>query len=455
MTRLRIPLTVVAGVALVAAVILGFSGSTASALITSILAGWLICLAVVSWDLLSGLTLTALTATGVSLYLTRQHLIVAQGAISICNVNETFNCDAVNQSVWSELFGIPIALFGAAFYLALAVVLFLRRRGQPRLEGALQTLLIAGIGSLLYSAFLAWISHTMGTWCLFCISLYGLNLLLFSGALLGLRGLGNIQPASEGPQPSLIDTVIGRQDRSITTAAVTGALALVVGLMVYQGQKSDMGLLTNAGPAQLAQLYHQPQEPVILDGSEPTFGRADAPFIIVEWADYGCPYCAKASAAVKELIKKNPDVQLKFKHYPISGLCNPYVEGTRHKSACPAAVATECAQRQGMFWELNDLLFKNQLYQTQEDIAFMARQIGLDMDTFNQCRADPTMLDGIQADIEHAKKVGLTGTPTFAMKGLFGDEWVMVVSRAESMEALIDAVQNGTELLPPEPEEPR
>lgn len=445
MKAFRVPIAISSVVAIAVTAVLAVAAGTTAALVGGIVSGWLVCLAVLAWDLGAGLVVTPLCAMGVSLYLAHQHVAVLGGAVSICAVNETFDCDAVNTSPYSELFGIPVALYGAAFYLALAVLAWRRRRGGQAYDGALPLLRLAGIGSVLYSIFLAWVSHAMGTWCLFCISLYGLNLLLLGGAWYG------VAHAAPDRVTSLGAALSGRGgDRSLFTAGTAGMVSFILGIMVYEGLRNQMlGGAATLDPQELARYYEPVTGPVELDGTEPIYGDREAPFLVLEWADYECPYCARASEGIKKLVDEHPDIQIRFKHYPISGLCNPFLEGPRHAGACPAAFAAECAHRQGRFWEMTDLLFKNPQYHGEEDILFMARQAGLDMQAFEQCLDSPDLEPGIHDDIRAAKKVGLTGTPLILLRGLFDDTYVEVDGRPERIEALIEAARQGVELIPP------
>jgi protein-disulfide isomerase len=235
---------------------------------------------------------------------------------------------------------------------------------------------------------------------------------------------------------------------------MAGMVAFVISAAVFHQQSRDSAPLAGSSltPAALAEYYHLPRTGTVeLSGSEPQFGRSDAPYLIVEWADYGCPWCAKAGAGVKDLVSDNADIQLRFKHYPLSNQCNAHVAGDMHPTACECSKATECARQQGRFWELNDLLFKNQSYQSAEDVRFMAKQIGLDMEALEACMADPITEQRLRTDTDHANTVDITGTPTFFIKGLFGEQWVQVRSKPEVMKAIIDAHAAGESLPEPGP----
>jgi len=294
----------------------------------------------------------------------------------------------------------------------------------------------------------------MGTWCLFCIGMYGLNLLLLVAGLLAMRNPSLLKQHSEGEdRPGIVATIFGAGgDRTSLVMLVAGLAIFALSVGVYNGQKRAVeGPAASLDPAALADAYHQPRGQVQLSGSEPMLGRSDAPYLIVEWADYACPHCAIAGGGVKELVGEHSDIQLRYKHYPISNVCNPHVGGEGHTTSCEAAAAADCARAQGRFWEFSDLLFKNQRYQSSEDIRFMAKQIGLDMAALESCLADPLTAQRVKTDCDHANEVELTGTPTFFLKGLFGEDWVQIKSRPALIEAVIEAHRSGIELLPPRP----
>jgi protein-disulfide isomerase/uncharacterized membrane protein len=454
MRKLPLSLAIAAALAVVAAFVLGLSGIPAGALVSGILAGWLLVLASLSWDMPTGLVLAPLAAMGVSIWLVVEHLGAKAGQVSICNVNEVFNCDKVNTSEYSLIHGVPVALFGFAFYAATAAVALAGRMRRPDCAQHLRILRIAGVWSILFSAYMAWASTRVGAWCLFCMSLYGLNIILLAGAWVALARDTRQNP--DKARPSWLSLLVfGGGDRSVLWAVIVGVVALVAGGVVFQMLEPAEGSTRGTGGDGLGQLtdaYHQVNGTIELDGSEPVYGDPNAPFMLVEWADFACPYCGVAAGEIKDLIRRDPSIQLRFKHYPISGNCNRFVKGARHATACEAAASTECAGKQGRFWEMSSLLFKNQEYQASSDIRFIAKQIGLDLPQFETCMADPTIMDGVKADIEAAGKANIHGTPSMFMKGLYGMGFVQVTPKAESIEALVSAVKSGMKLPPPKPE---
>ncbi len=89
---------------------------------------------------------------------------------SFCNISETVNCDIVNRSVYSKIFGIPVALVGIAGYLALfASATILRSR-----LGIANLLLLASGAGLAFALYLTYIEGwVLGVWCLLCLTSLG------------------------------------------------------------------------------------------------------------------------------------------------------------------------------------------------------------------------------------------------------------------------------------------
>ena len=140
----------------------------------------------------------------------------------------------------------------------------------------------------------------------------------------------------------------------------------------------------------------------------PRKGPKGAKLTIVEFSDFQCPYCARATAPVEEIIKAFPkDVQVYFLHFPLSF----------HKEAMPAAIAARCAQKQGKFWEMHDLIFENQKKLAAADLKAHAKGIGLDVTKYDACVADPKTAEFVNNDIKQGTSAGVGGTPSFYING--------------------------------------
>jgi protein-disulfide isomerase len=141
----------------------------------------------------------------------------------------------------------------------------------------------------------------------------------------------------------------------------------------------------------------------------PARGPDNAPITIVEFSDFQCPYCSRASATVDEVLNAYPGkIRLVFRHYPL-----PF-----HAEAPKASEASMCANEQGKFWEYHDVLFKNQQQLAVADLKNHASAIGLDAAKFAECLDSGKNASVVEKDMEAGKKVGVNGTPAFFINGI-------------------------------------
>ena len=88
-----------------------------------------------------------------------------------------------------------------------------------------------------------------------------------------------------------------------------------------------------------------------------------------------------------------------------------------HPRACHAAIAAICAQEQGKFWEMHDLLFAHQYELEDEDLNRYATQLGLNTAQFTTCTQSESARKRLDLDISEAKKFGVPATPVFFVNG--------------------------------------
>jgi len=160
-----------------------------------------------------------------------------------------------------------------------------------------------------------------------------------------------------------------------------------------------------------------PQNLTVKGDAIHVLGKSDAPVTMVEFTDYQCPFCGRFEATTYPEIKKNyidtGKLRLIVRDLPLEGL---------HPYAMKAAQAVHCASDQGKFWEMHDLLFKNQNKLDADSLnGYATGDLGLNGDKFKKCMADGTHLKQIAAEVSYAQSLGLTGTPTFIIGKTAGD----------------------------------
>ena len=415
-------------------VALAADGISLSTLLAGIGAGWVVCAAGLANNPRLGAVLAGLMGLGISLYLGIEH---AQTGDMACSVDATFDCGSVIRSQYSTIAGIPVAFLGSGFYAAASFGGLMAMLKPGEYDGGGKLLTLGGTISVLFSVFLAWASMQLGKWCLFCISLYGVNALLLASGLLWRR---SASPAEN--------------DRASNAMVGSGLLVFVLTMVVYsQASPSVTGpaVAADASGDALATLFEAPAGKMTLDGTEPIYGDPSAPYTVVEFADFECPYCGKVAPELKKLVDNNADIRLLFKHYPLSPLCNESVQREgMHPHACGAAQAAECARNQERFWELTALMFKNQSYLSPEDLKFLTQQVGMDEAAYSVCMSNPMTETAVLSDISHANTLDLHGTPALFLLGVTGDEWVSITGSPEEIGVLVGAHREGR-AIPPTP----
>ncbi|HLT28624.1 MAG TPA: thioredoxin domain-containing protein [Myxococcaceae bacterium] len=212
------------------------------------------------------------------------------------------------------------------------------------------------------------------------------------------------------------------------------AIAVGVGLgqLVKRPRQAEpMEPVAEAVPVQRPAAAEAPAEETTLSevplrDDAPSFGPRYAKVTIVQWSDFECPYCARASTTVREIREAYPeDVRFEFRHQPLP----------THARAIPAAIAALAADEQGRFWEYHDLLFQQQQALSDDDLEAYARMVGLDLPRFRRSLRDPRHEARIREDAAEGRRLGALGTPTFFING----RKLMGTRSIEDFRLLIDA----------------
>lgn len=140
-------------------------------------------------------------------------------------------------------------------------------------------------------------------------------------------------------------------------------------------------------------------------------GADNAKVLVEEFSDFQCPACGAAAPTVKKLeTKYQGQIKLSYRQFPLTQV---------HPLAMPAAIAVECADKQGKFWQYHDLLFQNQPNFSPQELENYARTLGLNVDSFNQCRNNSAEVEAlIRGDMELGNKQNVQATPTFFVNGV-------------------------------------
>lgn len=143
----------------------------------------------------------------------------------------------------------------------------------------------------------------------------------------------------------------------------------------------------------------------------PARGSSDAPITIVEFSDFQCPFCKSIYPTLQKIMMAyGASVRLVFRQFPLFEL---------HSNAEKAGEASLCADEQGKFWPMHDLLFQDQSKLTVDDLKARAAKLSLDSASFNTCLDSGRYAGRIHQDVLAGARLGVSGTPALFVNGRF------------------------------------
>jgi len=137
---------------------------------------------------------------------------------------------------------------------------------------------------------------------------------------------------------------------------------------------------------------------------DPFKGPANAKVAMVEFSDFECPACGTAYGVIKQIAADyDGRIKIVYRDFPL----------TQHTFAFKSAEAGNCANEQGKFWEMHDIMFENQSALTISSLKKYAADIGLNTEQFNSCLDSGKYAAEVSGDIADGASFGVAATPTF------------------------------------------
>lgn len=381
--------------------------------------------------------LLVLACVGVwgSIDLTIEHFRVSKDPNyeSWCTFEDTnFDCAAVSASPWAEhylflfRYPVPTSVFPLGFFVAFAVLLGLGwvRGGDEHYPTAVARddtlafawllLLPAAVTDLLLIYVM---KFQLRTWCIVCLMIDITTLLL----------LILVPLARQRGYTGLFRSGFSGAFRHANWIAfgLVFVLVITVGQRRYS-QAVDQILVETR--IEFTEWFAE-QEPVsspLLNGDEFHRGTPGAPFQVIEFADFQCPFCAGCSHDIIKLIETYPgQIDFVFRHYPLGQDCAPGLMRDSHPDACMAAYAVDCAGRHDKYWEMYDILFEmfpemrlDGKRPTVQNMREAAHELGLPATEFYYCLEDEEIKAAVIASVMVGRAVGVNGTPAVFTNGI-------------------------------------
>jgi protein-disulfide isomerase/uncharacterized membrane protein len=377
--------------------------------------------------------------------------------------------------------GLPVAVPAVGFYAMVGLLAaWALRGGGDRRRRALALVAGAALPALAFSLYLLAVqAFALRAWCLFCLALDATTLATLGVALIahggGLRGvLSDLKAPEVNALASALVVMLGvsgvsygsyasrarateqaggtpklAQDGAAGAAASSsppspapgsGTAAGGNGSANGGGGASDNGDASAGGSGDGAPSAEDEKKALeearkaiaeLLDGwnaveareipvnpFDAQKGNPNSPIVVVEFADFECPHCKLAAWLMQDVVARyGSQVHFVFKHYPLSKDCNSGMTRDLHPDACRAAVAAQCAARQGKFWPAHDHLFDNQGNLGRKTLLRIAGKIGIEPADLESCIDEDAPWDEVKAQVAQGRSLGLEGTPAFFVNG--------------------------------------
>lgn len=187
-----------------------------------------------------------------------------------------------------------------------------------------------------------------------------------------------------------------------------GAAVLLIGVFILAGGKSDSVDTSFQG------------NPLEVQANDYVFGEGTEGVTLIEFGDFECPACSQFYTQIKQLEAEFGDeIQLVFRNFPLTSI---------HPNATAAHRAAVAAGNQGMFFEMHDLLYENQITWSRQTSGLdvgqaaqvfegYAEELGLNIERFKTDVASEETFNRINTDIDSGTQINVTGTPTLFLNG--------------------------------------
>ena len=364
--------------------------------------------------------LLGLVGLGLAGYLVYLHLGLLRGELlggPACG-SGAFNCHAVTAGVWGTVLGVPLALWGILGYIVVIALALLGRQSPEWAARAMTlTALLAGLFVGVDLILLSLMVFVIRFYCLFCLLTYGVNLLLL---IASVRSLPPPRAAAFRRLGEALASLVPSSQRSAAWMFWGIVLMGFFGTAALHASTTFVSRGTLGSMKRQIREFVTTQPRVQLDtAADPVNGPPTAPLRIVEFSDFLCPACQRASKLnIVMLASHRHDAQFIFKHFPLDTSCNDKIGRLLHPGACQVAAASECAHLQGKFWAFHDRMFELAGKPFNLDDIDKDPRLGLDLAQFQDCMAAGKGMEAVKRDIAEGAAIGVNSTPTYIINGL-------------------------------------
>jgi len=329
---------------------------------------------------------------------------VPNASASFCAINEIINCDAVAESSYSVLLGIPMAVYALVYYFFImffAICPFEKLNFFKNFKNAQSYIFLMSniglIGSVALWGVSTFVIHKI---CVLCYILYAVNIALFFISMFGKSFISHYKEAFG-------DFVAILSDKRWLAIFIVMAIAtltfIVFACFTRVFEPSSQRLL------HFAKTHLETENKTVGN----ILGAKNPKLIIQEFTDYQCPYCSMSHTMLKRLVSEVDGVRVIHHDFPLNSQCNSLMKGVVHPNSCTAVYYARAAKKQGKYWDYMSLLFENQENISEATCLDFGKKLNLNIDKLKKDAHSQEVKDDLKADIDNASSLNINATPTY------------------------------------------
>lgn len=197
---------------------------------------------------------------------------------------------------------------------------------------------------------------------------------------------------------------LGLEPDYVSAPAVRHALLEDPAMLIEAGRKLRANALADRTKADASLVDASRDE--LAKPTEGFLGNPAGKHLVVEFFDYQCGHCRDSERLLADAVGADPEMRIVLREIPILG-----------PGSDVAARAALASARQGVYRRMHDALMVLPVPITQDAVEAAARAIGADAGKLRVDMASDGIRDALAANVSLSRRVGVTGTPAFAVPG--------------------------------------
>ena len=330
---------------------------------------------------------------------------------SFCSISDFIDCDGIAKTSESQFLGIPLALWGMFLYAFMLLMLFVDKLRNFKLLKFLEVFknpmdYIASLGliSFAISMLLLCLSlFEIKKLCILCAFTYILNLCI--GCIAADFKNGGFLKALKQSINDFVDAI---KIKHYMVAFILVMLA-AGGFLSYTTISMDLAPQVKK-QREFKEFINAKKNKYAVKGN--LLGVENPKVIVYIYSDYQCPICFSHNIMIHKLAREMDGVQVIHKNLPLDNDCNPYLQAQMHPGACIDARYSIAAEKQGKFWEMNDMLFQYKPKTENEILNLAQKKKYFDIDKLKEYADSKDTYQELRKQVDEAYKHDIIGTPT-------------------------------------------